>query len=411
MARNLVVAGFLLLITSALTNAQENNPTEIQAQARQVQLDLVWTGHYPGPVDGVFGPSTLKALQRFQLEHNEAPTGALSHQLLDTLSAYAQQERRKVGFRQIADLATGTQIGIPLSLTPNHHKTVRGTQYSSSDGSIEIETFAISTTIRDLHSLYQRLKTKVLDRTVWYSPLHDDWFVLAGKDSKPDKGDKYFYVRVHSNGVQLRGFSVSYNPDKYANISAILGAMSFTFDPFPLNIAVNNPPVTVAHSEAAEHSSDNSNVQSSNSNSPKSVQIADRASANSGLPPSVIALENRGGTYEVPVVINNAITLPFVIDSGASDVVIPADVVLTLIRTGTINSSDFIGERKYQLADGSTVPSTAFRLRSLRVGDKVLENVIGGVAPVKGDLLLGQSFLSRFHSWSINNTTHELELH
>jgi predicted aspartyl protease len=37
------------------------------------------------------------------------------------------------------------------------------------------------------------------------------------------------------------------------------------------------------------------------------------------------------------------------------------------------------------------------------VGGKVLENVTGSVAPVRGGLLLGQSFLSRFKSWSIDN--------
>jgi hypothetical protein len=49
-----------------------------------------------------------------------------------------------------------------------------------------------------------------------------------------------------------------------------------------------------------------------------------------------------------------AITLNFLVDSGATDVAIPADVVSTLIRTGTIESSDFIGTRTYVLADGLT---------------------------------------------------------
>ena len=40
-----------------------------------------------------------------------------------------------------------------------------------------------------------------------------------------------------------------------------------------------------------------------------------------------VALQNDGGTYAVPVVINNVISLKFVVDSGASDVSIPADVV------------------------------------------------------------------------------------
>jgi hypothetical protein len=53
-----------------------------------------------------------------------------------------------------------------------------------------------------------------------------------------------------------------------------------------------------------------------------------------------------GGVYYVPVVINDALKLDFLVDSGASVVMIPADVVLTLIRTGTIKESDFVGTQK-----------------------------------------------------------------
>jgi predicted aspartyl protease len=42
-------------------------------------------------------------------------------------------------------------------------------------------------------------------------------------------------------------------------------------------------------------------------------------------------------------------------------------------------------------------------IRTLKVGDKALENVVGGIAPVNGSLLLGQSFLNRFKSWSMDN--------
>jgi clan AA aspartic protease (TIGR02281 family) len=116
------------------------------------------------------------------------------------------------------------------------------------------------------------------------------------------------------------------------------------------------------------------------------------------------------GTYVVPVLINNAITLNFIVDSGASDVSIPADVVTTLMRAGSLKQSDFLDQKTYRLADGSTVPSQTFRIRSLKVGSKVIENVSGSIAPVRGTLLLGQSFLSRFKSWSIDNTKHALVL-
>jgi hypothetical protein len=75
-------------------------------------------------------------------------------------------------------------------------------------------------------------------------------------------------------------------------------------------------------------------------------------------------------------------TLDFILDSG-----------LTRMRAGTINRSDFLGSRTYVMADGSTAPSPTFRIRSLRVGDREVRNVTGSIAPVKGGLLLGQSFL------------------
>jgi len=116
-----------------------------------------------------------------------------------------------------------------------------------------------------------------------------------------------------------------------------------------------------------------------------------------------IPIEIEGGTFIVPVTINAKITLKFTIDSGASDVVVPADVVSTLIRTGSIAKADFLGEEQYQLADGSIVPSPVFLIRSLRVGDKVVSDVKASVAPARGSLLLGQSFLNRFNSWSVDN--------
>jgi clan AA aspartic protease (TIGR02281 family) len=123
-----------------------------------------------------------------------------------------------------------------------------------------------------------------------------------------------------------------------------------------------------------------------------------------------IPLSVQGGTFVIPVLINGQITLNFTIDSGAADVSVPADVVSTLIRTGTIQKSDFIGQKTYRLADGSTVPSATFLIRSLKVGNRLLENVTGSVASAEADLLLGQSFLRRFKSWSIDNTRQVLVL-
>jgi clan AA aspartic protease (TIGR02281 family) len=121
-------------------------------------------------------------------------------------------------------------------------------------------------------------------------------------------------------------------------------------------------------------------------------------------------LKKEGGTFVVPVQINGAITLDFTVDSGAADVSVPADVFSTLARTGTIRNSDIIGEETYKLADGSTHRAMTFTIRSLKVGDRVVEGVRGSVASSQGSLLLGQSFLERFRSWSFDNTRHVLLL-
>jgi clan AA aspartic protease (TIGR02281 family) len=120
----------------------------------------------------------------------------------------------------------------------------------------------------------------------------------------------------------------------------------------------------------------------------------------------VIPMGRVGGIHVVPVLINGAITLYFVVDSGAADVSIPANVVSRL----ALADADFVGERRYQLADGSTKVLKTFRIRSLKIGDTVVEDVIGSVAPERGVPLLGQSFLRHFRSWSIDNATHELLL-
>jgi gag-polyprotein putative aspartyl protease len=117
-----------------------------------------------------------------------------------------------------------------------------------------------------------------------------------------------------------------------------------------------------------------------------------------------------GTLVGVPVLINEAIVLSFTIDSAASDVSISSKVFSKLVLTGTIKPNDMIDTQSYRLADGNQQRSPRFRFRSLRVGTIEIRDVIGSVAPGEGDLLLGQSFLSKLKSWSIDNESHMLLL-
>jgi predicted aspartyl protease len=137
----------------------------------------------------------------------------------------------------------------------------------------------------------------------------------------------------------------------------------------------------------------------------------ERARSVAALPGSEdITLKKLGGVYVVAVRINQAITLDFIVDSGASDLLMPADIAMTLARAGTIAKGDFIGDQLYQIGDGSTLKSERFILRELRVGSQVVQNVVASIGSMKGEPLLGQSFLAHFGSWSIDNDRHVLAL-
>lgn len=122
----------------------------------------------------------------------------------------------------------------------------------------------------------------------------------------------------------------------------------------------------------------------------------------------VIPMEARDGAYVVPVLINGVLSENFIIDSGSADVSIPADVAATLVREGSITPADLIGSKIYILADGSRVPSPIYRLASLKIGDLIMQNVTVRVAAEKSHFLLGQSFLSRLKSWSMDNARQAL---
>src|SRR5204862_7808366 len=51
------------------------------------------------------------------------------------------------------------------------------------------------------------------------------------------------------------------------------------------------------------------------------------------------------------------------LDTGSSSVALPAEVVFTLWRTGSLRSSDFIGNQVFVLADGRKLPSLTFKIR------------------------------------------------
>ena len=125
---------------------------------------------------------------------------------------------------------------------------------------------------------------------------------------------------------------------------------------------------------------------------------------------AAIPMKKDGGVYVVPVSVNGIATLDCIVDSGATDVNIPADVFEKLVRSGSVQKSDYLGTSEYTLADGSTERGRTFRIKTLKVGNVVVNNVTASVGGDGSSALLGQSFLERFASWSLDNNRHALVL-
>ena len=118
-----------------------------------------------------------------------------------------------------------------------------------------------------------------------------------------------------------------------------------------------------------------------------------------------------GGSYYLPVTVNQTLSVPFALDTGADVVQIPLDVYLVLKRNGTINPSDGRGFGIIETADGSPHKQPRFVIHELKVGDRVVTDVLGTVSPNPATApLLGQSFLARLGSYTIDNQRHVLTL-
>jgi len=120
-----------------------------------------------------------------------------------------------------------------------------------------------------------------------------------------------------------------------------------------------------------------------------------------------VPLKKLGDEYGVEARINNTITMTFALDTGVSDVSLPEDTVITLARAGAIDKADLIGPETYVLADGTEIESVTFVIRELRVGGYGVANVRANIGTADSDGLLGQSFLRKFRSWSVD---HDREL-
>jgi hypothetical protein len=105
-----------------------------------------------------------------------------------------------------------------------------------------------------------------------------------------------------------------------------------------------------------------------------------------------IPLVKMSGGLIAPVVINDCIKLNFIVDSGASDVSIPADVFSSLVQANTVTQADITGIRNYKNADGEVFQSKTFDAAAPHSGDAGSSDSAREILPKNHSLSLATEF-------------------
>ncbi len=115
------------------------------------------------------------------------------------------------------------------------------------------------------------------------------------------------------------------------------------------------------------------------------------------------------GVFVLPATINGSSKAYFIVDSGAANTQIPEDVVEEMKRNGNLSDADFLGQRRFTLADGRGLQQRILRLRTIKIGERTMDNVLAAVGAPRTHALLGQSFLRRLSWWKIDNVKNAIE--
>lgn len=97
----------------------------------------------------------------------------------------------------------------------------------------------------------------------------------------------------------------------------------------------------------------------------------------------------------------------FLIDTGASEILINSEIESHLVSIGVLRNSDYLDSQTYIIADGSSQTLKRAKLQSLKINDIIFNNNIVAIGDSNKILLLGMSFLSKF-DWKINGNVLEL---
>lgn len=188
-----------------------------------LQGNLVLLAHYGGMVDGEFGPGTYSAVVSWQRSIGAAQTGVLSPGDFDLIGQMASEVMSDLGISLVEDPESELAIMLPIGLLAERASRTNGTVYLESSGSMSAETFRRDASMGSLAQQYARAALTTPSKTVTYSTLRSDLYVVTGT-----AGGRYFYELVRSDGRGTVGFRFTYS-EQFKEIGGIASVFAASY--------------------------------------------------------------------------------------------------------------------------------------------------------------------------------------
>lgn len=116
-----------------------------------------------------------------------------------------------------------------------------------------------------------------------------------------------------------------------------------------------------------------------------------------------------GQGYKIKINISGS-TKYYLLDTGASDLIINRDMEIELLLDGVLKKENYLNKTEYTLANNQTVQAQMVKVDNIIIGDYTLSNVVIGIID-EGSLLCGLSFLDKFKKWEIDKQNNFLILY
>ena len=125
----------------------------------------------------------------------------------------------------------------PTKLVPQQSSDANGAKWSSPTGTIQVLLARRKEANPTTAKLAEREKKEPAGRTIDYTVVKPDFFVLSGL-----QGLKKFYVRGTFKGDEVRILTILYDQATENTVEPVVIAMSSAFNPFPSGVQIAGPP-------------------------------------------------------------------------------------------------------------------------------------------------------------------------